>query len=63
VKQLAAGQIWEGRSKPDQPITQRRVLAVLPNGIAWEIVGDSSSKAQPVSTHRLWFRWAKRLVD
>jgi hypothetical protein len=63
MKNPKAGQVWEGRTKPDQPIAQRRILAILPVGIAWEIVGEKTGKAQPLSTHRLWSRWAKRLIS
>jgi len=58
----AAGQVWEGRSKPGYPVSRRRVVEVLPTGVQWEPVGWGSKNAKPVVALSTWNSWAYRLV-
>jgi hypothetical protein len=62
VRVPEVGQVWEGRSKPGYPVTRRRIVAVLPTGIAWEAVGDKAANAKPVASLSTWNSWAYRLV-
>lgn len=58
----AAGQVWEGRSKRGNPVSRRRIVAVLPTGIQWEPVGLPEFRTKPVVTVSTWESWARRLV-
>ena len=56
--ELAVGQIWHGRGKPQYAVTARRILAIEGTRVTWEPVGESGAKGISIVNMQTFRKWA-----